>query len=42
MSIRAKILQKMYKAGKITEDGLVKAVLDGVITREEYELIINS
>lgn len=40
MSARAKALNSLYKRGKITKDGLKKAVEDGVITREEYRAIV--
>ena len=40
MSQSAKILTKLYNAGSITAYGLRKAVEDGVITEEEYTLII--
>ena len=40
MSSRAKILQQLYKKGKVTKEGLHQAVLDGVITVEEYEIIV--
>lgn len=39
MSKKAKILQKIYNIGKVTKEGLRKAVSDGVITEEEFELI---
>lgn len=39
MSARAKILADLYRRGKVTEDGLRKAVIDGTITEEEFELI---
>ena len=40
MSARAKALMNLYKRGKITVEGLQKAVADGVITQEEYEMIV--
>ena len=40
MSARAKALANLYKRGKITIEGLQRAVEDGVITQEEYEMII--
>lgn len=40
MSSRAKILQKLYNEGKVTENGLRQAVIDGVITAEEFEIIV--
>lgn len=39
MSARAKALQTLYKRGKVTIEGLRKAVVDGVITPEEFKLI---
>ena len=40
MSKKAEILAKMYRAGKVTQDGLRKAVYDGVITEAEYSQIV--
>lgn len=40
MSPRAKALKNLYKRHKITIAGLQQAVADGVITEEEYALII--
>lgn len=40
MSSKAKILQTLYKKGKVTKEGLLKAVNDGVITPEEYQEIV--
>jgi len=42
MSRKAEILKKLYKEGKITVEGLKKAVEDGVITQEEYLQILDS
>lgn len=42
MRIKAKILNNMYKNGKITLEGLQKALADNVITEEEYQEIINN
>lgn len=39
MSEKAKILQNLYSTGKVTKEGLRKAVSDSVITEEEFELI---
>jgi len=39
MSPKAKALQNLYRRGKITVDGLRKAITDGVITKEEFMLI---
>lgn len=41
MSAKAKALQMLYRRGKITIEGLQKAVTDGVITQEEYEMIVS-
>lgn len=41
MSKKSKIiLAKMYRAGKVTQDGLRKAVYDGVITEDEFREIV--
>lgn len=40
MSEKAKILNKMYKMGRISRSGIVKAAADGVITEEEAKLIL--
>lgn len=42
MSQKARALQNLYRRHKITIEGLQRAVSDGVITQEEYELIIAS
>lgn len=39
MSPRAKALQNLYKRGRIIIAGLHQAVVDGVITAQEYEII---
>lgn len=39
MSARAKALKALYQRGRITKDGLRKAVADGVITVEEFTAI---
>lgn len=36
MSARARALANLYRRGKVTKDGLRKAVLDGIITEAEY------
>lgn len=41
MSPKAKALQNLYRRNKITAEGLQKAVVDKVITQEEYKIIIN-
>ena len=40
MSAKAKALMNLYRRGKVTIEGLQKAVQDGVITEAEYHLII--
>lgn len=40
MSSKAKTLQNLYRKGKVTKEGLQKAVIDGVITPEEYQEIV--
>lgn len=40
MSPRAKALMNLYRRHKITIAGLQQAVSDGVITQEEYEMIV--
>lgn len=39
LSQRAKTLESLYRRGKVTENGLNKAVADGVITEEEFSII---
>lgn len=39
MSKRAKTLADLYRRGKVTKEGLQKAVKDGTITPEEYKEI---
>ena len=39
MSTKAKILQRLYKAGKVSYEGLEQAVRDGVITEDEFREI---
>ena len=39
MSARAKAMANLYRRGKVTADGLKQAVLDGVITAEQYQEI---
>ena len=36
MSIKAKVLKRLYDRGKVTKDGLRQSVADGVITDGEY------
>lgn len=40
MSARAKALMNLYRRHKITIEGLQQAVADGVITQEEYIMIV--
>ncbi|MCQ2439441.1 MAG: XkdX family protein [Oscillospiraceae bacterium] len=40
MSAKAKAINTLYKRGKITKDGVRKAVEDGVITEAEYMEIV--
>lgn len=41
MSNRAKALRNLYRRRKITIDGLRQALEDGVITQEEFDIIVN-
>lgn len=41
MTAKAKALKTLYIAGKVTKEGLEKAVSDGVISIEEFEAIIS-
>ena len=36
MSAKAKVLAMLYRKGKVTKEGLRKALEDGVITDSEY------
>lgn len=40
MSIKAKAIKTLYRAKRITLDGVKQAVVDGIITVEEYMIII--
>lgn len=40
MSERAKVLKRLYERGKVTKEGLLRAVQDGTITEEEYIEIV--
>lgn len=40
MSSKAKILADLYRRHKVTKEGLLKAVADGVITEDEYIEIV--
>jgi hypothetical protein len=39
MSTKAKAIQTLYRAKRITFDGVRKAVIEGVITKEEFAQI---
>ena len=36
MNVRAKTMENLYRRNKVTKDGLKQAVVDKVITAEEY------
>lgn len=36
MSVKARVLKRLYDRGKVTKDGLRQSVADGVITAGEY------
>ena len=40
MSAKAKALQTLYRRGKVTVEGLRKAMHDGVITTDEFLIIV--
>lgn len=40
MSAKAKAINTLYKIGKIDAYGVHKAYEDGIITHEEYEMIV--
>lgn len=40
MNARAKALENLYRRNKVTKDGLKQAVIDGVITPEQYQEIV--
>ena len=39
MSSKAKAIRTLYRAKRITVEGILQAVEDGLITAEEYEAI---
>lgn len=39
MSAKAKAIKTLYRAKRITLDGVKQAVVDGIITASEYEAI---
>ena len=41
MDVKAKAVQTLYRANRITLDGVKQAVKDGVITKEQYTEITN-
>lgn len=42
MSIRVRMLEKLYRQGKVTVEGLSKAVADGVMTQEQMDAIVGT
>ena len=42
MNKKVKLLKKLYNEQKITNEELLKAIADGVITQEDYNWIINN
>lgn len=42
MSIKARILNKLYQQGKVSAAGIAKALSDGTITQEEHDTIVNA
>lgn len=39
MSVKAKAIRTLYRAKRITIDGVRRAVVDGLITESEYKMI---
>lgn len=39
MSAKAKAINTLYRTKRITIDGVKKAVVDGIITKEQYKEI---
>lgn len=39
MSVKAKAIRTLYRARRITIDGVKQAVVDGIITESEYQTI---
>jgi hypothetical protein len=39
MSVKAKAIRTLYRAKRITIDGVRQAVVDGIITEAEYQTI---
>lgn len=42
MTKKVEVFKKLYDTNKINNEGLLKAVSDGVITQEEYEWVIST
>lgn len=42
MTKKVELLKKLYDTNKINNEGLLKAVSDGVITQDEYTWIIET
>lgn len=40
MSAKAKAIKTLYRANRITLEGVKQAVVDGIITEQEYNTII--
>ena len=40
MSVKAKAIKTLYRAKRITLDGVKQAVADGIITADEYKEIV--
>lgn len=40
MSVKAKAIQTLYRAKRITIDGVRQAVVDGLITEAEFKIIV--
>jgi hypothetical protein len=40
MSVKAKAIKTLYRAKRITIEGVRQAVVSGLITEEEYKMII--
>lgn len=39
MSVQAKAVRTLYRAGRITIDGVRRAVVDKIISEDDYKLI---
>lgn len=39
MSVKAKAIRTLYRAKRITLEGVKQAVVDNILTREEFKLI---